>query len=250
MNKFLLASVLLFPVITFAANDTDISQFALDPRGNCKEFSIADTIPDTWKIVNSCKNYRSTEVGLRPEDVLNRRWTALRKRLSAKKSGQESEAKNPPILTRNRIGSGTLTRGGTDREMSNGEVKQPLRTSTKMQYGTTKQFLLNDSRRLKKSRTEWVRRRNARLGTKSGSATKMDRSGQLSDKFWSTETAIRNKRLDDQESTKGWEKYLSNRQYLSKKGRKKQKKYVYKGISLRRIYRGAPLKGTLESEIK
>ena len=249
MNKFLLASALLFPVITFATDDTDISQFALDSHGNCEEFSVEKTIPDTWKIVDSCENYRSTEVGSRPEDVLARRWEALRKRLSAKKSDQESEAENRPMLTRNRIGSGTLTRGGADREMSDGEEKQPRRASTAMQYGTTKQFLLDDSRRLEKSRAEWIRRRNARSGIKSGSATEMDRSGQLSDKFWSTETATRNERLDDQESTEGWENYLYNRQYLSKQGRKKQTKYVYKGPSLRRIYRGAPLKGTLDSEI-
>ena len=249
MNKFLLASALLFPVITFAANDTDISQFALDPHGNCKAFSTEETIPDTWKIVDSCENYKSKETGSSPESVLARRWKAFSNKLLNKKSEQNTEEESLPILNRSRIGSGTLTRGGADRETSDRENKQPLRTSTKMQYGTTKQFLLDDSRRLEKSRSEWIRRRNARSGIKSGSATQMDRSGQLSDKFWSTETATRNERLDDQESTEGWEKYLYNRQYLSKQGRKKQTKYVYKGPSLRRIYRGAPLKGTLESEI-
>ncbi len=250
MNKFLLASALLFPLITFATDDTESSsQSAIDPRGNCKEFLTTETISDTWKIVDSCENYKSEEIGVRPEDVLERRWKALMNKLSDKKSEQESKDESLPVLNRNRVGSGTLTRGGADREISlNEEEQQPIRTTTAKQYGTTKKFLLDDSRRLVKTRAEWIRRRNARSGITSGSGTEMDRTGELSDRFWSTETATRNKRLENQESTEGWEQYLYNRQYLSKQGQKEQKEYVYKGPSLRRIYRGAPLKGFFDTK--
>lgn len=250
MNKFLLASALLFPLITFATDDTESSQSAIDTHGNCEEFLITETIPDTWKIVDSCEKYKSEEIGVRPEDVLERRWKALMNKLSEKKSEQKSKDESLPVLNRNRVGSGTLTRGGANRKTSLNEEQQPVRTTTTKEYGTTKKFLLDDSRRLVKTRAEWIRRRNARSGIISGSGTEMDRTGELSDKFWSTEAATRNERLENQESTEGWENYLYNRQYLSKQGRKEQKEYVYKGPSLRRIYRGAPLKGSFDTEIE
>jgi hypothetical protein len=246
MNKFLLASIILLPAITFAAEDISSSQSAIDPHGICEEFAIDEILPETWKIVDSCENYKSKETGASPESVLARRWKAFSNKLLNKKSEQESEEESLPILNRNRVGSGTLTRGGADREASLGEEQQPRRTTTTQQYGTTKQFLLDDSRRLEKSRDEWIRRRNARTGIKSGSATEMDRTGELSDKFWSTETATRNERLENQESTEGWEQYLYNRQYISKQGQKEKKAYIYKGPSLRRLYRGTRLEGTIE----
>ncbi len=252
MNKILLTTALIFPAITFAVNDisdtnsfeataieyeediVSLSQAAINPRGVCKVFINENEIPETWKSVDSCKNYTSVKTGASPEDVLKRRW---QRRLAAR-SARTNTVKKKNVLGRARIGSGTLTRGGADRVKSLGIKQRARRMTTRQQFGSTKKFLLNDSRRLKKSSEERVRRRNARSGIKSGSATKMSRSGQMSGKFWSTESARRNQRLDAQETNEGWKKYLNNRQYLSKKGRKAKKKYVYKGLSLRKMYRG------------
>lgn len=241
MNKLLLTTALLFPLITLAADEETVSQSAINPHGMCEEFSTEETIPNTWKIVDSCENYETEKVGTRPEDVLKRRWTS---RINARTSSENTEKK--AVLRRSRIGSGTLTRGGADRESSTGISKQPRRTTTTPQYKTNKQFLLDDSRRLVKTRSEWLRRRNARTGIKSGSATEMERTGELSNKFWSTEQATRNERLESQESTEGWENYLYNRQYISKQGRREKKVYTYKGPTLRRMYRGSRLEGNLE----
>lgn len=245
MNKLLLASILILPTITFAAEETNSSQYAIDSHGICQEFSTEETLPETWKIVDSCENYASKETGSRPEDVLARRWAAMTKKLLSKKNEQDSEDEKLPVLNRSRVGSGTLTRGGSDREVSTGISRQPRRTTTTQQYSTTKQFLLDDSRRLEKSRDEWIRRRNARSGIKSGSATEMERTGKLSTNFWSTEQNSRSERLETKEMAEGTESFLG-RQAFEKQRRIKKKPYVYKGISLRRLFRGTRLEGSIE----
>ena len=241
MNKLLLASILVLPAIALATEKTPTVQYAIDPHGICKEFSLEETLPATWKIVNSCENYTSNKIGMRPEDVLKRRWKS---RLNSRTITPSSSEKKS-ILRRPRIGSGTLTRGGADREVSTGINQQPRRTTTTQQYGTTKQFLLDDSRRLEKTRTEWIRRRNARAGIKSGSATKMERTGKLSTNFWSTEQNSRSKRLETKKMAEGTETFLG-RQAFEKQRRVKKKPYVYKGLSLRRLYRGTRLEGNIE----
>ncbi len=246
MNKFILATALLFPALTLATTEAIPSQAAIDPRGACKVFTTAYDIPDTWKQVDSCENYAPAKTGASPEEVLKRRW---QQRLAARPANTKKVKKETVLnRSRSRIGSGKLTRGGADRVTSLGEKRQPRRTSTTKQYGTSKKFLLNDSRRQKKSRSEWVRRRSARAGIKSGTATSMKRTGELSGKFWSTESAQRNQRLKAQETTTGWKNYLSNRQQVSSTyKRREKKKYVYKGIGLRRLYRGTRLEGDIES---
>jgi len=250
MNKILLATALIFPAFSFAAEDVStttydaetstIEQSAIDPLGRCKVFTN-DNIPNTWKRVDSCENYAPAKTGLSPAEVSKRRW---QRRLASRTVTTETTDKTP-VVRQSRIGSGTLTRGGADRVTSLGIKKRALRMTTDQNLGSTKQFLLDDSRRQTTTATERVRRRNARSGIKSGSATDMTRTGKLSGKFWSTESAQRNKRLDSQETTEGWKKYLDNRQYLSKKGRKDKKEYVYKGPSLRRMYRGSRLEGNI-----
>ena len=252
MNKILLATALILPAFAFATEDVSVTaydaetstieQSAIDPLGRCKVFTN-DNIPNTWKRVDSCEDYAPAKTGLSPEEVLKRRW---QRRLAARPANTEKTEKKP-VLRRSRIGSGTLTRGGADRVISLGIKQRARRMTTNQHLGSTKQFLLEDSRRQKTTATERVRRRNARSGIKSGSATDMTRTGQLSGKFWSTEAAQRNKRLDSQETTEGWKKYLDNRQYLSKKGRKDKKEYVYQGPSLRRMYRGSRLEGSMEN---
>lgn len=247
MNKLFLATALLFPVIIFAADEAiettpSLNQFAINSRGVCEGFSVDIVLPETSKIVDSCDNYSTTKTGSRPEDVLNRRWASMLKSLSTKTNTVEKT----PVLGRPRVGSGTLTRGGADRVVSLGEEQQPIRSTTEINYSTTKQFLLQDSRRLTKTQDEWLRRRNARSGITSGSATEMERSGDLSNEFWSTEAAQREQRLETQNSTEGIANYLSNRQYILKQGQKEKKEYVYKGPSLRRLYRGTRLEASVE----
>jgi hypothetical protein len=246
MNKLLLASILVLPTITLAASDVNVNQTqsAIDQHGRCKTFATTDEISDSWKLVDSCEKYAPVKKGASPEEVLERRW---KRRLNSRSANTEKKEKKP-VLGRRRIGSGTLTRGGADRVKSLGETKRAKRTTTNQKSGTTKQFLLQDSRRLTKNKKEWARRRNARSGIKSGSATQMERTGKLSGKFWSTESGRRTKRLESQETTNGWKEYLSNRQKVSTTYKRREKKpYVYKGISLRRMYRGERLEGDMEN---
>ncbi len=239
MKKLLLITALMLPTITLAV---DVKQSAIDSHGTCKVFTDTKEIPSDWKIVDSCKNYSSEKTGASPEEVLKRRW---QRRIKSRPATKNTE--KPSVLGRRRIGSGTLTRGGSDREKSLGKEKRATRTTTTMSFGTTKKFLLQDSRRLTKDKEDWSRRRNARSGIKSGSATEMDRSGQLSGEFWSTEANSRTKRLEAQETTDGWKNHLSNRQQVSSTYKRRVKKpYVYKGISLRRLYRGERLEGDIE----
>lgn len=252
MNKILLATALILPTFAFAATEgisttayegevATFEQAAIDPLGRCKIFTN-NNIPNTWKRVNSCKDYAPAKTGLSPEEVLKRRW---QRRLSAHST--KETIKKEPVLRRSRLGSGTLTRGGADRVTSLGIKRRARRTTTSQNFGSTKQFLLKDSRRKTTSATERVRRRNARSGIKSGSATDMVRDGQLSGNFWSTEAARRNQRLEAQSKPEALKNYLDNRQYISKQGRKDKKDYVYKGPSLRRVYRGERKEGSMEN---
>lgn len=233
-NFIILASLILLPSSMFAASQAAISQ-----RGTCHVFKGENMVPGGWKVVDSCDNYKSQTSGKRLDAVNNRRFSSYNwhKRYSKPEAEERTHAL--------RMGSGKLTRGGADRDAAGITDKRALRTTTTRSIGTTKSHLLQDSRRLKKSKTEWQRRRSARSGVSSGSGTQMERSGELSNKFWSTESDRRNIRLASQNSGSNIKNALARRQYLAKRGRVEKKKRVYSGPTLRRTYRGERLDGVL-----
>ena len=237
MKKLLIvASLIALPFTSMAASQAAISQ-----RGTCHVFKTENMVPNGWKVVESCDAYSQSSNGQRLDSVNNRRFSLLNWNKKFKKE-EVTENSNPL-----RMGSGKLTRGGADRESAGIIEKKELRTTTERSFGTTKSFLLQDDRRLEKSREEWERRRSARSGISSGSATEMERSGELSNKFWSTEASRRESRLETQNISSKLKKALERRQYLANKGRKAKKVYEYKGPSLRRTYRGDRMEGDLEN---
>lgn len=240
MKKILiLASLVAIPAVSMAASQAAISQ-----RGTCHVFKTASMVPSDWKSIDSCEEYKTEKSGQRLDAVNERRFGNYNWN---KRYGSLKDKASETALTGARMGSGKLTRGGLDRVAAGTTEKKELRTTTTRSLGTSKSYLLNDERRVSKSRSDWLRRRSARSGITSGSATQMERSGKLSNKFWSTEASRRDSRLESMTSSSKWKQALSRRQYLSNKGRVEKKEYEYKGPTLRRTYRGDRMEGTLDS---
>ena len=236
MKKLIiLASIMIVPA-TMAASQPAISQ-----KGTCHTFKSESMVPGGWKNVDSCDSYKTEKSGQRLDAVNARRNSSYNWNKRYRKSNVV-EKKNTL-----RMGSGRLTRGGADRDAAGIVTKRKTRTTTSRKLGTTKSHLLQDERRMDKSKEEWTRRRSARAGIKSGSATKMERGGDLSNKFWSTESSRRENRLDTQVISSKLKKALERRQYLSKRGRKEKKEYKYTGPSLRKTYRGDRMEGDLNN---
>ncbi|MCK5461047.1 hypothetical protein KAI58_03615 [Candidatus Gracilibacteria bacterium] len=240
-------SAIFLNTVTFAAQEEciELTQSAVSPDGVCTQFETSCEIPSNWKVVPSCNLIKETSFGTSLEDRMNNRFYGknyVKKNKSTEKDNIRTSGKF------RRQGSGYLTRTGRYRQTrlneSQGKSYLSRKTFTKKNYSKETREKIK-SLNIQKggfqhegdlTKEERKTRRAYRAPIES--ATQMNRSGYLSSKQkFSTEMETRSN-----SARVGSKRIWKNLKQISQT----KKKRVYKGITLRKLWRGERLEGILE----
>ncbi|MCF7812742.1 hypothetical protein K9M59_04090 [Candidatus Gracilibacteria bacterium] len=261
-NKYWFLSFLFLAPVAFAADDApqsnacvQVIQPAVNADGKCEIFPTPCSVPEGWKKISSCDLIQPEEFGLSPEEVSRRRQMRRIQALKEKAKEKEAEAEeaSPYRIGAPRIGRARFTRSdrlqqsqSVDSNKSESHFSQRGRNipqfGNRQAYQRYRRLSLNQAN-FKNERTrvekyqEKVQTRGRRRPAIMGS-TDANRQGYLSNESFLERRKLHNKR------ELGDERYWKSPEYID---RTPDKKRVYEGPTLRKIYRPSQ-EGNLEGK--
>jgi hypothetical protein len=214
-----------------------VTQAAINAQGECKNFSTPCNVPNDWKKVSSCENFENTKekrtsIAENTERRYNNKWIKLReKSRKTLNKPTNSTSKQKVFLRQSRKfvkNNKNRIKNLLDRKSN---TRKNWNSSFRKRVSPARQKMIDQKQKLQKIKND-SKRRNLRHQVQ-GSATKMNRSGKLSNKFWTTQEKSRKKysKIDSETIKKG----LRSRQPFRKAKPKKINRE--KHAKLRRSYR-------------
>ena len=236
-----------------------VIQPAINANGECKEFATPCDVPNDWKKVDACANFAIEEKSAKKlSDIVNRRlnnrWKKLREKAknTVKTKGAQTAREHKFLLRSHRFIKQNFNRLIQKYDKVRGFSDKKWNSKFKKYLTPLQKKARLEKEKINKLKKESLQKNLYRRPSGTASLTKKLNPAakkKLSGKFWSVAQKNREKRFKriggNSEVIK---KALRSRQPF----RKAKKKHVsnYKGLKLKKLYKGARLRGSLEGEIK
>lgn len=238
MNKKTFLSLLilglgLFPLLNTNAEYTGACiqkvQAAISSDGQCRLFSNPCNVPNDWKHISSCENFKEDTEGKDISDINKRRFDISKWKNKRKNT---TTSKKPKRALKRTISGGTWNRISSKK--ADLSEKKNRRTFSKRKHYSRKLF--EDKK--EKTQTPYKRTARRRLAT----ATSPRKTGKISNIKWST-NKNNHFRKKDYSKKRAWKSYttLRNEEQAANK-----KEYKPRSATLRKRWVGNRQEGSLD----